>query len=53
MTNPDPTAPDLPGARPEAGGRRPLMALAWLWVGAPFAYGVYELLLKMRQLFTG
>ncbi|MBQ0985369.1 hypothetical protein KBZ10_12740 [Streptomyces sp. F63] len=57
MTDQDPTAParpdTRPGARPEAGGRRPLMVLAWLWVGTPFAYGVYELLLKMRQLFTG
>ncbi|MFD3457560.1 hypothetical protein ACFWVC_35960 [Streptomyces sp. NPDC058691] len=33
--------------------RRPLMALAWLWVGAPFAYGVYELILKLKQLFGG
>ncbi|MEU4681943.1 MFS transporter small subunit [Streptomyces xinghaiensis] len=61
MTDPGSTAPvppdapssTLPDARPEAGGRRPLMALAWLWVGAPFAYGVYELLLKLRLLFTG
>ncbi|MCC5032126.1 hypothetical protein DMH02_002325 [Streptomyces sp. WAC 00631] len=57
MTDPGSTAPapsnTPPDTRPEAGGRRPLMALAWLWVGAPFAYGVYELLLKMRQLFTG
>jgi hypothetical protein len=27
------------------------IALAWLWVGIPFAYGVYELLLKVTQLF--
>ncbi|MEU6081119.1 hypothetical protein [Streptomyces sp. NPDC047108] len=37
----------------EAGGRRPLMVITWLWVGGPFAYGVYELVLKLRQLFTG
>lgn len=38
---------------PGSGARGPLMALAWLWVGLPFAYGVYELILKLRQLFTG
>ena len=27
------------------------IALAWVWVGVPFAYGVYELLLKVKQLF--
>ena len=27
------------------------IALAWLWVGIPFAYGVYELLIKVTQLF--
>ncbi|MGI5467883.1 MFS transporter small subunit [Streptomyces sp. CA-132043] len=35
------------------GRRRALLALAWLWVGLPFAYGLYELALKMTQLFTG
>jgi hypothetical protein len=30
-----------------------LMAVAWLWVGLPFAYGVYELILKVIQLFGG
>jgi hypothetical protein len=34
------------------GRRRALFLVAWLWVGAPFAYGMYELVLKMRQLFT-
>ncbi|WP_181387128.1 hypothetical protein [Streptomyces sp. Act143] len=33
--------------------RRPLIALAWLWVGVPLAYGVYELVQKATQLFTG
>ncbi|MDV9170772.1 hypothetical protein OG223_42850 [Streptomyces sp. NBC_01478] len=33
--------------------RRPLIAFAWLWVGAPLVYGVYELILKAKQLFTG
>ncbi|MGV0741944.1 MFS transporter small subunit [Mycolicibacterium sp. XJ870] len=27
------------------------IALAWLWVVAPFAYGFYQLLLKVGQLF--
>jgi hypothetical protein len=31
----------------------PLMVVAWLWVGIPFAYGVYELIRKVVQLFTG
>jgi hypothetical protein len=33
--------------------RRPLIALAWAWVGAPLGYGLYELVLKAKQLFTG
>ncbi|WP_425564947.1 MFS transporter small subunit [Saccharopolyspora taberi] len=33
--------------------RRVLMAAVWLWVGLPFAYGVYELVRKVAQLFTG
>ncbi|MFI2203286.1 hypothetical protein ACH47Z_21395 [Streptomyces sp. NPDC020192] len=32
--------------------RRGLIALAWLWVTAPLAYGVYELVQKATQLFT-
>ncbi|MCA1218105.1 MFS transporter small subunit [Streptomyces sp. 8L] len=46
----------MPARNPEseAGPRRGgLIALAWVWVGAPFAYGVYELVLKAKQLFTG
>ncbi|WP_425586072.1 MFS transporter small subunit [Streptomyces racemochromogenes] len=35
------------------GRRRTLSVVAWLWVGLPFGYGMYELALKMRQLFTG
>ncbi|MFF3562657.1 hypothetical protein ACFYXS_21710 [Streptomyces sp. NPDC002574] len=53
----EPSTPPAPAATaPATGGtpdRRPLMALAWLWVGAPFAYGVYELALKLKQLFGG
>lgn len=31
----------------------PLMVLAWAWVTLPFLYGVYELIRKVTQLFTG
>ncbi|BCI52482.1 hypothetical protein NIIDNTM18_17600 [Mycolicibacterium litorale] len=27
------------------------IALAWVWVAVPFGYGVYQLLLKVGQLF--
>lgn len=33
--------------------RRALIVFAWLWVGLPLAYGVYELVRKATQLFTG
>jgi hypothetical protein len=29
-----------------------LLILAWLWVVLPFAYGVYELIRKVTQLFS-
>jgi len=29
------------------------IVLAWLWAGSPFVYGLYELLLKVKQLFEG
>jgi hypothetical protein len=44
------TTPSSPSSPPD---RRPLIAFAWLWVGAPLCYGLYELVLKARQLFTG
>ena len=31
--------------------RVPLIVLAWAWVVLPFAYGVYQLFLKLVQLF--
>lgn len=31
--------------------RVPLIVLAWAWVAVPFAYGVYQLFLKLVQLF--
>ncbi|WP_445273374.1 MFS transporter small subunit [Streptomyces roseoverticillatus] len=33
--------------------RKVVLVVSWLWVGAPFAYGLYELTLRLRQLFTG
>ncbi|MET9075835.1 MULTISPECIES: MFS transporter small subunit [Streptomyces] len=33
--------------------RRGLIVLAWLWVAVPLGYGVYELVQKATQLFTG
>ncbi|MFB7509469.1 MFS transporter small subunit [Streptomyces broussonetiae] len=38
---------------PPSPGRRWLIAFAWIWVGAPFGYGVYELVQKATQLFNG
>jgi hypothetical protein len=38
---------------PDPPSRRPLTAFTWLWVGAPLAYGLYELVRKATQLFTG
>ncbi|MEU4251150.1 hypothetical protein AB0F15_27450 [Amycolatopsis sp. NPDC026612] len=31
--------------------RVPLIVLAWAWVVLPFGYGVYQLFLKLVQLF--
>jgi hypothetical protein len=33
--------------------RTGLMVVAWLWVALPFAYGIYQLFLKVVQLFGG
>ena len=27
------------------------VALAWLWLAIPFSYGVFELIIKVKQLF--
>lgn len=35
----------------EGANRVPLIVLAWAWVALPFAYGVYQLFLKLVQLF--
>jgi hypothetical protein len=31
--------------------RAGLMTVAWLWVGLPFAYGVYELIINVVKIF--
>ena len=33
--------------------RRTLGIAVWLWVAVPFGYGLYELIRKATQLFTG
>ncbi|MGW0803171.1 MFS transporter small subunit [Nonomuraea sp. NPDC002799] len=33
--------------------RTALMVVVWAWVGLPFAFGLYELVLKLTQLFAG
>lgn len=50
---PAPGATGAPGATAPGSPPASLFALAWLWVGVPMAYGLYELLLKAVQLFTG
>ncbi|MEU4171700.1 hypothetical protein AB0F46_33070 [Streptomyces sp. NPDC026665] len=47
-----PSPPD-DTAVPGPPDRRALTAFAWLWVGAPLCYGVYELVQKATQLFSG
>ncbi|WP_394822426.1 hypothetical protein [Pendulispora albinea] len=44
MTPTTSSAPPLPIAR---------LVVAWLLVGIPLAYGIYETLLKAAKLFTG
>jgi len=31
--------------------RKLLIAFTWTWVTLPFAYGAYQLILKVKQLF--
>ncbi|MEW2134540.1 hypothetical protein [Streptomyces sp. NPDC005435] len=45
------SGPRAPEGRPR--DLRGLIAFSWLWVSAPLAYGVYELVRKATQLFTG
>jgi len=36
---------------PAERSRTLLMVVAWLWVGVPFAYGLWQLLIKLPALF--
>lgn len=38
---------------PSIKSRKPLGVAVWLWVAVPFGYGLYELIRKATQLFTG
>ncbi len=31
---------------------RPVLAIAWIWVASPFAYGLYKLFQKIDDLFS-
>jgi hypothetical protein len=42
----------MSGQGPARLERAPLLAFAWLWVGVPFGYGVYELVHKIHALFS-
>lgn len=35
------------------GGRNVLAVIAWLWVAVPFGYGLWQLIIKVAQLFSG
>ncbi|QCX80104.1 hypothetical protein C9F11_32590 [Streptomyces sp. YIM 121038] len=53
MTTP-PSPPPADGGAPGPPPRRRALILgSWLWVTVPLAYGLYELVHKARQLFTG
>ena len=41
------------GAGGTGAGIRVVTVLAWLWVGLPFLYGVYALVIKLPALFGG
>ncbi|WP_279630354.1 MFS transporter small subunit [Amycolatopsis circi] len=43
----------MTSAEGRSNGRTVLLAIAWLWVLAPFAYGVVELVRKVVVLFGG
>lgn len=45
-----PSAQQSPALESPA-SRVPVTVLAYVWVGVPFAWGVYELILKARNLF--
>ncbi|WP_409463506.1 hypothetical protein [Amycolatopsis sp. GA6-003] len=43
----------MTSAEGRSGRRTLLLAIAWLWVLAPFGYGVVELIRKVVGLFGG
>lgn len=48
------TAASTTGTTPtQTPGRLALTVLAWLWVIVPFCYGLWQLLIKVVQLFAG
>jgi hypothetical protein len=47
------SAPSEEHAVARSGARTALLVIAWLWVLVPFVYGVYELILKVVDLFGG
>jgi hypothetical protein len=47
------SSPETPGTGSGPGGRMALTAFAWLWVAVPFGYGLWQLLIKVVQLFSG
>ncbi|NLU72881.1 hypothetical protein HCC61_09360 [Streptomyces sp. HNM0575] len=53
MTGGETTTPEAAPADTAARPPAALFAFTWLWVGLPMAYGLYELILKVVQLFTG
>ncbi|GGR99193.1 hypothetical protein GCM10010252_42380 [Streptomyces aureoverticillatus] len=53
QTPPAPVTPSPRPSDPAPPRRRPLIIGAWLWVALPLAYGLYELVHKAKQLFTG
>jgi hypothetical protein len=53
MTTHENSTPGAPAAAAADPPPTALFVLAWLWVGVPMAYGLYELILKAVQLFTG
>ncbi|MCH6163461.1 MFS transporter small subunit [Streptomyces marispadix] len=55
MSSAEKNIPEGPaGGTADAGGPpAALFVFTWLWVGVPMAYGLYELILKAVQLFTG
>jgi len=39
-------------SEPSSPSNKVLGVLSWLWIGMPFTYGVYELVVKIPALFA-